>query len=131
MSYDAEKHLDELLAKLRKLKGISPLTSKEADDAFNAAPEEPLSKSRMESIVNSVLSGELVSWEPVPELGWTNDMNFDEIEENAMQLYRNKGEDDRTDSTEDELRHELLRDDDESKESNEMDGGTEPPGNGR
>lgn len=131
MSQDADKNTDDLLAKLRKLKGIAPMTPEEADAAYDAAPEEPLTGDQIRSIVESVTSGELASWEPVPDLNWTNEMDLGDVEEDAMQLYRNKGEDDEATDVEDDLRRELLSDGDKPQESNGMDEGATPPGNGR
>jgi hypothetical protein len=131
MSQDADKNMDELIAKLRKLKGIGPMTPEEADVAFDEAPEEPMTSDQIRSIVESVTSGELASWEPVPDLNWTNELDLGEVEEDAMQLYRNKGEDDEASDEEDELRKELLSDGDEPEEQDGMDGGATPPGDGR
>jgi hypothetical protein len=131
MSQDAEKNTAEMIAKLRKLKGIAPMTPEEADTAYDDAPAEPLSQDRIRSIVESVASGELASWEPLPDLGWTSELNLEEVEEDAMQLYRNKGEGDEASDVEDELRRELLDDGDESEESHGMDEGAAPSGDGQ
>jgi hypothetical protein len=90
-----------------------------------------MTSDQIRSIVESVTSGELASWEPVPDLNWTNELDLGEVEEDAMQLYRNKGEDDEASDEEDELRKELLSDGDEPEEQDGMDGGATPPGDGR
>ena len=132
MNSDAEKRAEEMLNKLRKLKGLAPMTPEEADTAYDAAPAEPIPRDKIRSIVESVTSGELASWEPVPELEWTDNINLDEVENDALQLYRNKGEDDEaSDQAEAELRDELLSDDDEPEDTNGVDGGAEPPSTGR
>jgi hypothetical protein len=132
MSHDPDKRLDEMLAKLRKVKGLGPMTPEEADAAFDAAPAAPLSQDQIRSVVDSVTSGELAIWQPTPELNWADEIDLDGVDEEAMQLYRNKCEDDQeTQSVEDELRRELLSEDDESENSNGLDGGAAPPGNGR
>lgn len=96
------------------------------------APAEPLSPDKIRSIVESVTSGELTSWAPVPELQWTEEINLEDVEKDALQLFRNKGEDnDETDQAEAELRDELLTDDDESEDKNGLDGGAESPPTGR
>jgi hypothetical protein len=56
MSHDAEKRAEEMLNKLRKLKGLCPMTPEEADAAYDAAPEVPLSQDKIRSIVDSVTS---------------------------------------------------------------------------
>jgi hypothetical protein len=113
-----EQYYKELTAKLRKLKGIGPLTPEEADAEYENAPEDSISPDEIRSIVGSVTSGDLVSWEPVADLDWTQEMDLSEVEEDALQLYRNRGEDDeKTDEIEDELRDELLSDDDEEPDA--------------
>jgi hypothetical protein len=131
MTRDPDKRLDEMLAKLRKLKGLGPMTPEEADAAFDAAPADPVSKDQIRSIVDSVTSGELAIWQPAPDLEWTEKIDVDAVKEDAMQLYRNKGDDDEeTEATEDELRDELLSDDDESENQDGLDGGAAPPRTG-
>lgn len=125
MSNSADKRLDELTAKLRKLKGYSPLTPEEAEEAYANAPEEQMSDDEISGIVEQVVSGELASWDPSPDLGWLDDMNLSEVEEDALLLHRNAGESDPdADDTEDELRKEMLEDDDEDAAA----GGSTPTG---
>lgn len=132
MSRDAEKRAEEMIHKLRKLKGFCPLTPEEADAAYDAAPADPISDSDIQSLVEFVTSGGKAGWEPKPDLGWTNNIDLSDVEDEALQLHRNKeeGEDDDDTSAEDELRDELLSDDD-SEDEDGMDGGAEPPPEGR
>lgn len=131
MSHDAEKRLGELAAKLRKIEGLCPMTDEEADAAYDAAPEEPLTENDIQSIVESVTSGELASWEPIPDLDWIDEVDLENVSDDAYQLHRNKGEDDEESKlAEDELRREMIEDEDENDEDAEA-GGTTPPGAGR
>lgn len=129
MSHDAEKYVDETLNKLRKLKGFCPMTPEEADAAYNAAPPDAICDDEIESLIDFVTSGGSASWEPRPDLGWTEDENISEVEKDAIQLHRNEGEDDGDTSEEDRLRKELLSDDEEDEDR--MDGGKESPSDGR
>lgn len=130
MSHDAERRAEEMLHKLRKLKGLCPMTPEEADAAYDAAPSIPISRDKIRSIIESVTSGELVSWEPVPDRDANEDMELGDVESEALQLYRNKGEDDGDTSEEDALREEMLSND-ETEDENGVDGGEEPPADGR
>jgi hypothetical protein len=116
MSSDADKYWDDIAAKLRSLKGLCPLTPEEAEAEFDAAPEIPLSDEQIRSIVDSVVSDELPSCEPEPELDWSPEREHEAVGEAVGEMYRNRGEDDpNTEKTEEELRQELLSDD-ESEE---------------
>src|ERR1700721_2006311 len=76
MSHDAEKRAEEMIHKLRKLKGLSPMTPEEADTAYDAAPSIPISPDKIHSIIESVTSRASVPWEPVPDdsdsIVWTH-----------------------------------------------------------
>jgi O-acetyl-ADP-ribose deacetylase (regulator of RNase III) len=71
MSRDAEKRADEMINKLRKLKGLCPMSPEDADAAFDAAPSIPLTRNKIRSIINSVKTRELVTYKHV-----TNDSIF-------------------------------------------------------
>jgi len=117
MSNNPEKRADEALQKLRKLKGYCPLTPEEADAEFDAAPAEPISDIEISSIVESIMSGEMTSWEPVPDLGWIDELDLDEVESDSLVLHRNEGEgDEESNAAEDSLREELLEDGDDTEE---------------
>lgn len=117
MSINPDKHADEALRKLRTLKGYSPLTPDEADAEFDAAPADSISQDEINSIVESIVSGEMASWEPVPDLGWTDEFDLDEVESDSLVLHRNEGEgDDEANAAEDSLREELLEDGDDTED---------------
>ncbi|NLY01235.1 MAG: hypothetical protein GXY83_34525 [Rhodopirellula sp.] len=129
MSHDAEKRAGETLHKLRKLKGFCPMTPEEADAAYDAAPADPICDDEVESLIDFVTSGGKASWEPKPDLGWTEDEDLSNVDEGALQLHRNKGEDEGDSTEEDKLREEMLADDEE-KDEDGVDGGEEPPADG-
>lgn len=129
MSTDDDKRADEAIHKLRKLKGFCPMTPEEADAAFDAAPVDEISDDEIQSLVEFATSGGKASWEPKPNLGWGAETNLGKIEDEALQLYRNKGEDDSDTSEEDSLREELLNDDTEDEDG--VDGGEKSPADGR
>ena len=130
MSHDAEKRADKVLHKLRKLKGFCPMTPVEADAAYDSAPADAISDDEIDSLIDFVTSGGEASWEPKPDLGWTDEENISEVEDDALQLHRNKDEDDGDTTEEDKLREELLSDDEEEDEDG-VDGGEEPSADGR
>lgn len=128
MSTNPEKRAEEALNKLRKLKGYCPLTPEEADAEFDAAPTDPISEDEIDSLVESIMSGEMASWEPTPDLGWTDEINLDEVENDSLVLHRNEGEgDEEANAAEDSLREELLEDGDDTEDEDRMDGGSAPP----
>lgn len=57
MSHDAEQRAEEMIHKLRKLKGFCPMTPEEADAEFDAAPAIPLTQDEIRNIVAFVISG--------------------------------------------------------------------------
>jgi hypothetical protein len=130
MSHDAEKRAEGMIHKLRKLKGFCPMTLEEADAAYDAAPAIPISEDDIESMIEFATSGGRASWEPRPDLGWADDMNTSEVEDDALQIHRNKGEDGGDTTEEDRLREEMLSDD-EGQDKDGVDGGEEPPAGGR
>ncbi len=128
MSHDAEKRAEEAIHKLRKLKGFCPMTPEEADAAYDAAPPDPISDDEIDSLIEAVTSGGKASWEPKPDLRWTEEENNSGVEDDALQLHRNKGEDDGDTTEEDKLREELLNDE---EDEDGVDGGEEPPAEGK
>lgn len=126
MSHDAEKRAEEAIQKLRKLKGFCPMTAEEADAAYDTAPADPISDDEIESMIEFATAGETALWEPRPDLGWADDMNTSDVEDDALQIHRNKGENDGDTTEEDKLREEMLNDD-EAEDEDGVDGGTEPP----
>src|SRR5262245_42695498 len=94
MSDDADRFWDDVAGKLRKVKGLCPLSPEEAEAAFDAAPEIPLTPGEVESIVDAVTSGELTLWDPVPDADSGKDPSFGEVNEQVLQVFRHEGEED-------------------------------------
>lgn len=112
MSSDADRFWEDLAGKLRKKKGLCPLTPEEAEKAYDEAPEVPLSPELIESMVEAITSGEALSWEPTPDAEWNDDYAFSDVDEQALALHRNQGEETPdTNQAEENLEQELLNDD--------------------
>jgi hypothetical protein len=129
MSYDTEKRDEEMINKLRKLKGFSPMTPEEADAAYHVAPADHISDDEINSMIEFAISGGRASWEPRPDIDWPDEVNTSDIEDDVLQIHRNKGEDDGDTTEEDKLRKELLNDD-KTENENGVDGGKELPADG-
>jgi hypothetical protein len=130
MNQDAEKRAQEVIHRLRMLKGFCPLTSEEADSAYDAAPADLISGDDIESMIVLATSSGIAPWEPRPDLGWAHDLNTSEVEDDALQIHRNKSDDDGDTTEEDKLRKEMLSDD-ETEDENGVGRGSEPPAEGR
>jgi len=116
MNSEADRFWDEIAGKLGKKKGFCPLTPEEAEAAYNAAPDVPLSEDRIASIVRAATTGETEREDPEPAAEWEDDGQVAEMADQAHQLCRNKGDDSDTDQDEKVLEDELLNDDEEEDE---------------
>ncbi len=117
MSFDDDKFWNEVAGKLRKRKGLCPLTPEEAEGAFDDAPAAPSSKDQIDSIVEMVTSGELTSWEPVSDCDWEDDAAIVEIGEQTRSMFRNQGDEDpESERAEKELEDKLLSDDESAED---------------
>ena len=126
MSHDAEERANEVIHKLRKLKGFCPMTPEEADAAYDATTADPISEDEIDSMIDFVTSAGKASWEPVPDLGWTDEVDIETVEEDALQLHRNKGDEEGDTTEEDKLREEMVVDD--AREGVDgLEDGEEPP----
>lgn len=67
MSRDAEKRAEEMINKLRKLKGFGPMTPEEADIAYEMSPADPISDEEIESMIAFVTSAGKAAWEPTQD----------------------------------------------------------------
>lgn len=113
---DPDKRFNELIQKLRKVNGLCPMTNEEAEAAFDAAPADPMTKDKIRSIVESVVSGELANWDSISDPVFDSELDVSEVEQGVGFIHRNAGEgDEAADATEDELRDELLSDSDEEQ----------------
>jgi len=111
MISDDDKFWHDVAGKLRKAKGLCPPSPDEADAAFDEAKEIPLSDDQIKSIVESVTSGEMTVWDPVPDDDWEDSPEAAAIGEQTLALHRSQGEDDPvTEQVEKDLEGELLND---------------------
>lgn len=129
MTSDADSFWDEIAPKYRKIKGYCPMTPEEADAAYDAAPEIPMSPEEIERIVDAVVTGEPPDFDPkVPE--WSPEAELADVEEDMLAVFREEGEaDPETDAKEEELRKRMLNDE-TTDEQDGLDGGAAPPGDG-
>lgn len=67
MNEDAEMLWDKMIGDLRRSKGLHQLDPAEAKAEFDIAPESPLNPDQIDTIVEQVMSGELVVWDDAEE----------------------------------------------------------------
>ncbi|AMV17409.1 hypothetical protein [Planctomyces sp. SH-PL14] len=129
MTSDADSFWNEIAPKYRKLKGYCPMTPEEADAAYDAAPEIPMSPEEIERIVDAVVTGERPEFDPeVRE--WSPEAELADVEEDMLAVFREEGEaDPETDAKEEELRKRMLNDE-TTDEQDGLDGGAASPGDG-
>ena len=112
MSSDAERVWDLIAGKLRKQKGLCPPTPEEAALAFKKSPAVPLSPERIESIVESVMTGKRPERKPDAEPVCQDETVDQEINDEAFAMCRNEGDGDQeADRVEKELEEKLLTED--------------------
>lgn len=126
MSTDADnKFWKEHAAKLREFAKLRPLTPEEAEKAARDAPEVPLTPDEIQKLVDA---GANCPPDDVPEYDWLKEEDTESVEDDVLQLNRNKGDgDEETDAAEEELRRRML--DDEEDEGG-MEDGAGPPRRG-
>ncbi len=122
MSTDADKYWESFAEKLRKYMGLCPLTPKEAEEALRRIPKRPASDEEIERILDAVSGDQIIEAEPQLETGWTPTFDFGAMNTEALALYRDQGDDSDAEDEEEELRQELLNDD-ESDEDGDGVGG--------
>ena len=125
MTTDPDEYWKSVVRKLSRVQGMAPLTTEEADAAFNTAPNIPLSKQQIRSIVDSVTSGELRSWESADNDAWQDTDDLQGISEDMLQLHRNKGELDPEAAEREKRLEEGLLSDDEPEQNDELEGDSE------
>jgi hypothetical protein len=118
MSTDPDKFWDSFAEDLREFKGLRPLTLKEAEEALRKIPKRAADKHEIEAIINAVSRGEIIEAEPERETSWEPAFDFNAMTEEALALYRGQGDDSDAEDVEEELRQELLNDD-EPKEDDD------------
>src|SRR5262249_7360705 len=111
MSSDSDRLLREDVERLRREKGLCPLTPEEAEKELKAAPAHPLSSADIDSVLDKVKSGELTEWDAEPMPDWANSLNTADVSDDVLQLNRNPGvSDPDTDKLIDDLRRKALAD---------------------
>jgi hypothetical protein len=118
---DAERYWDERAEQLRRFMGFCPLTPQEAEEALKKmpTPRKP-SRDEIDSIVESVCSGELPDLDDPPAAEWSPDNAYDEIDSEAV-LFRNEGPtDEKGDQIEKELLEELLNDEQSEDDAHDV-----------
>ena len=109
---DAERLWNERLQKLRKFKGLRPLTPEEAEKELSKFTHRAASPDEIDAIVEAVVRGELLEGESRQQVDWSPECDYAEIDREAV-LFRNEGEENAAaDALEEELLEELLDDDD-------------------
>ena len=122
MTSDADKFWDEVADKLRRAEGFCIPTPEELKAELDALEAEPLTDDQVDEMVRAATSGELATWTPLPDLGWTGEGESSDISDEVMQLNRNLGDEDpEIDELLDQQRREALGTD-------EDDPGEEEPG---
>jgi len=110
MSTDADKYWESFANKLRKHKGLRPLTPHEADDALRRIHKRPASDEEVQRILDAAFRDEIIEAELERETGWTPTFDFGAIDTEALALFRGQGDDSDAEDVEEELRRELLND---------------------
>lgn len=118
---DAEKYWNDRLQKLRRFKGLCPLTPSEAEEALSKMRSRPASDAEIDAIVDAISRGVMPeSSDEPPPADWSAEYDHEAIESEAV-LFRNEGEGaDEPDASENELLEELLGDDED--DANHMEG---------
>ena len=112
-----DKFWDEVSERVRKARGLRPLSPEEAKKAYKEAPEAPLPAGEIEAIVSGVTSGRPERREKEPDAASVYLEAMEEVEDDVCVFNRNRGEDDpETDELLDELRRKALSDDDGEEE---------------
>lgn len=112
MSAEPDKYWEGNAKILRKLKGLLPLSLEEAEEALRRTQKRPASDEEVDSVAGAVLRGEIPEAEPEPQADWAPDFDYSGMEKDLLPLHRNQGEGcEEPDPIEEELRRELLNDD--------------------
>ena len=118
---NAENFWNKYSGKLRRFKGLFPLTSEEGA-ALKKIPHCNASDEEIDSIIEAISRDELPQSDNQPQVDWSPESDYAEIDSEAV-LFRNEGEDStETDALEDELVEELLDDDEPENDRDDMEG---------
>lgn len=122
MSTDADKYWESFAEKLRKYKGLRPLTPREADEALRKIPKRPVDHEEIDRFVDAAVHGEIIGAEPEPETNSPLTFDFGSIDAEALAMFRNQGDDSDAADVEEELRQELLHDDEPEEDGDGVGG---------
>lgn len=110
-----DKFWNDVSERVRKAKGLHPLTPQEAEKAYAEAPESRLSQDEIEAIVSGVAAGKKERNRPVESDEWlgVESEEVAEVAEDVLVLNRKPGESDpETEELLEELRRKALSEDD-------------------
>ncbi len=117
---DAEQFWNQYAEKLRRFKGLCPLTPEEAEQALKKIPHRNASDEEIDAIVEAITRGELPKSDYELPVDWSPECDYAGIDSEAV-LFRNEGEgSSEPDGLEDELVEELLDDDAPENDPDEM-----------
>lgn len=117
MTSDADKYWKSIVGKLRRAQGMCPLTPEEAEAAYDASPDMPLSPEEIERMSEAAVNGELLEWGVDTDEPW-NESSYENANERSLQVFRNEGEEDtEAQERERDLEDRLLNDDESEEEA--------------
>lgn len=129
MNSDADEFWEEIAPIYRTYRKLCPMTTDEAEAAFDDAPEIPMTAEEIAGIVEKVVAGTPPDWQPDPE-EWSPDRKLDRVQDDMLAVYREEGEPDPdTDAKEDDLRKRMLSDE-QTDQQDGVDGGAASSGDG-
>jgi hypothetical protein len=115
-----EQYWNQRAKKLRRFKGLCPLTPAEAEEALKNAKHRRASEEEIDRIVDAVTRGQLPEVDEQPGVDWTPEYDHNAMDREAA-LCRNEGDGaNESDETEEELLEELLDDDKPEDDADKM-----------
>lgn len=110
MSEDPDRLWERLAPKYQNYRGLCPMTPDEAEAAYDAATNTPLSSRTIRKMVEKITGQPLDDDEAEGPMAWQDSKEVGEL----CAMYREEGEPDpNTDEVEAELRKQMLDDEDE------------------
>jgi hypothetical protein len=115
-----EQYWNERAEKLRRFKGLCPLTPAEAEEALKKTKNRKGSEDEINLIVDAVARGELPEVDDQPSVDWSPEYDHNAMDREAA-LCRNEGDGtNESDEAEEELLEELLDDDEPEDDADKM-----------
>jgi hypothetical protein len=122
MSTDADKYWESFAKKLQKYKGLRPLTPREADEALRQFSKRPVDCEEIERFVDAAFNGEIIEAEPAPATNLPLTFDLGSMNAESLAMFRNQGDDSDAADVEEELRQELMNDDEPEEDSDGVGG---------